>query len=136
MIEIMEKGPHHPYGNLVTKTLEEVGYNLEDEEFKEETTIIGTFAIRSMQYEPKDGKIIEKAPSNENKIKSKTQEIPIEIESSNNSLQILTTKDLLKIISGKTNIINDKIHLIVLHFIPDQTKLPYDMFFYYDLDVE
>lgn len=48
MIEIKEKGSHLPYINPVIEILEEIRYNFEDEEFKEETSIIGTFVLPSM----------------------------------------------------------------------------------------
>lgn len=79
MIEINEKDTHLPFGNLVIEIMEETWYDFEDEELKEETTIIGTYVLPSMKYELPNGSFIEKAPSNEKKRKAKSQEIPIEI---------------------------------------------------------
>lgn len=65
--------------------LEETQYNFGDEEFKEETTIIGAYVLPPMKYKLINGSIIENSPSNEKKRKVKRQEIPIEIEISDNS---------------------------------------------------
>ena len=81
-----------------------------------------------MKYELINGKIIENAPSNEKKRKSKNREIPIEIESLDDFPQILTTKYFLKIVSGKIDVINDKINFIVQHFIPYKNQLPHNFF--------
>lgn len=56
-----------PYGNLVTKILEETGYNFGDEEFKGETTIIGNFVLPSMKFEIINGRITEKPSSKSTK---------------------------------------------------------------------
>ena len=50
--------------------------------------------------------------------------------------QLPSIKDILKIISGKIDVFNDKIGFIVQHFILDQSQLPHDLFFYDDLDEE
>lgn len=50
--------------------MEETGYNFEDEEFRGETTIIGKLVLPSMKFEIVNERIIEKYPSNENKIKA------------------------------------------------------------------
>lgn len=41
MIEIKNEGVCFPYGNLVTKFLEDTKFNFKDEEYKEEITKIG-----------------------------------------------------------------------------------------------
>lgn len=95
-------------------------YNFRDEEFKGETTIIGKFVLPSMKFEIINRRITQNPSSNEKKRKSKSQEIPLEIDISNNIIpQLPTIKDILKIINGKIDVINDRIDFIVQHFILD-----------------
>lgn len=120
MLENRAKGTYLPYGNMVTKILEETWYNFEEErEFKEGTTVIGTFILPSMHHYLKDENIIERTPLNKKKMNVISQKIPIEIESSDDSTMILITRDFPKILSGKIEVINGKINFIVHHFIPD-----------------
>lgn len=59
--------------------------------------------------------------------KKKNQEIPIEIDNFDYSIpqpsQLPSTEDLLKVITRKKNVINDKFNFITRHFTPDQTQL-------------
>lgn len=60
-----------------------------------------------MKLEIINGRVIENTPSNEKKIKFKSQEIPTEIDNTDNSIpQLSTSKDILKIISGKIDVVN------------------------------
>lgn len=73
-----------------------------------------------MKLEIINGRVTKNTPSNEKKIKFKSQEIPIEIDNPDNSIpQLSTSKDMLKIISGKIDVVNCKIDFIVRQFIPD-----------------
>lgn len=85
MIESKEKGSHLPYRNLVIKILEETWFNFEYEEFMEETTMIGISVLSSMQYELKYGKVTKMKLSNKKKREAKNQEVPIEMDNSDNS---------------------------------------------------
>lgn len=67
MMENKKEEAFLPYGNLVTKILEETGYNFGDEEFKGETTIIGNFVLPSMKFEIINGRITEKPSSKSTK---------------------------------------------------------------------
>lgn len=55
------------YGNLVTKILEEIGYNFGDEKFNEEPTKIRKYVLPSMKYEIVNEGVTEKYLSNEKK---------------------------------------------------------------------
>lgn len=49
MFEGREKYAHLPYGNLVIKILKEIRYEFGNEEFKEETAIIGSYVLPSIK---------------------------------------------------------------------------------------
>lgn len=63
-----------------------------------------------------NGKITEKLPSNVKKIKTNSQEVLIELDDFEYFIpqppQLPTTKDILKVIIEKINVINDKFDFI------------------------
>lgn len=81
-----------------------------------------------MKFEIINGKVTENPPSNKKKRKVNIQETPIEIDNFDYSIpqppQLPTTYDLLKVLIGKINLINDKFDFITHHFILYQTQLP------------
>lgn len=114
MLEIRTKYTPLPYGNLVTKILEKIRFNLDEKtNFNKKTTKIGKVILPSMHYELKNGKIIGKPITNKINRKHSSQNIPIEIiKSDDSSPQILTTRDLMKILCGKIDLLNEKTNFI------------------------
>lgn len=113
-------------------------FNLDEKtDFNKKTIKIGKSILPLMHYELKNGKIIWKPFTNKRKRKSSSQDIPIEIiENDDSSPQILTTRDLMKRLFGKIEILNEKIDFIAHHLIPDKSKLPHHLFHQDDPDEE
>lgn len=60
--------------------------------------------------------------SSENKRKDNDQESPLELDYFDHTIpQLPLTKELLKVMIVKINVINNKIDFITRHFIPDPT---------------
>lgn len=101
--------------------MEFIGFNLQEEDFKEDLTKIGKFALPIIRYEIINGKII----SNPSKGKKRGMgqqnlEAPMNLEYFEYDIpEIVSVEDLLEEIIKRLKRTNEKINFIKFHFCQD-----------------